>query len=71
MKFKKKKSDWLIYSSIGIEFSISVLSGFIIGSWIDGILETEPWFFIIFVLLGVTAGYRSLFKLFKKKNTDN
>ena len=49
--------------SIGIEMGVSVLIGFLIGRWIDGKFGTQPWLTLVFTLLGVAAGFRSLNRL--------
>jgi ATP synthase protein I len=49
-------------ASVGIEFSISTLVGLLGGRWVDGKLGTEPWLMIVGLLLGVTAGMRSLIR---------
>jgi len=49
-------------ASVGIEFSISTLVGLLGGRWLDGKLGTTPWLMIVGLLLGVTAGMRSLLR---------
>lgn len=49
-------------ASVGIEFSISTLVGLLGGRWLDGKLGTAPWLMIVGLLLGVTAGMRSLIR---------
>jgi len=49
-------------TSVGLEFSISVLLGLFGGRWIDGKLGSEPWLMILGLALGVTAGLRSLIR---------
>ena len=57
---------YMHYSTIGIEMAVSVAVGGFFGWWLDGKLGTTPWFFIFWLLCGVAAGFRSLFKLAKK-----
>jgi len=41
--------------------------GFAIGYWlIDSNLGTFPWFTIVFLILGITAGFRYLFRIARK-----
>jgi len=49
-------------TSVGLEFSISVLLGLLGGRWIDGKLGSEPWVMVLGLALGVTAGLRSLIR---------
>jgi F0F1-type ATP synthase assembly protein I len=49
-------------ASVGIEFSLSTVVGLLGGRWLDGKLGTAPWLMIVGLLLGVTAGMRSLLR---------
>ncbi len=60
-----------MYSSMGLELGLSVVVGFLIGSWLDDWLETEPWFLLIFGIAGIVAGYRSIFRLVKRVQADS
>lgn len=55
------------YSAIGIEVAASVIIGLFIGSYLDKLFNTSPWLIIIFLILGFTAGMRSLFTLIKEE----
>jgi ATP synthase protein I len=50
-------------SAIGLEMGLSVAVGLAIGYLLDRYLNTKPWLTIIFLILGVIAGFRSLFSL--------
>lgn len=54
--------------SVGIELAVSTVVGWLIGHWLDGKLSTEPWLGIVFLLLGVAAGFRSLFLTARKQS---
>ena len=56
---------------MGLELGLSVVVGFLIGSWLDKWLETEPYFLLIFGIAGIVAGYRSIFRLVKRVKTDS
>lgn len=49
-------------SSVGLELAIAVLLGIFIGRWADGRLGTTPWFMIVGLILGFTAGMRGVFR---------
>ena len=70
MPFKKSSPKWIIYSSMGLEVGLSVVVGFLIGTWLDEWLETAPWFLLIFGIAGVIAGYRSMFRMVKRMQSD-
>ncbi len=54
------------YSVIGIELAASVAVGGFIGYFLDSKLGTEPWMFIIWLICGVIAGFRSLYRMAKQ-----
>jgi ATP synthase protein I len=56
--------------SVGIELAVSTVLGWLFGHWLDGKFSTEPYLGIAFLLLGVAAGFRSLF-LAARKQTKN
>ena len=61
---KQYKQIWR-YSSIGLEMGFSVAIGAAIGYFLDKYFQTSPWLMLIFLILGVVAGFRSLFSLLK------
>ena len=70
MPFNKSSPKWIIYSSMGLEVGLSVVVGFLIGTWLDEWLETAPWFLLIFGIAGIIAGYRSMFRMVKRMQSD-
>lgn len=59
------------FSTIGLTMASSIFVGFGIGYWLDKKVfgdRTTPWFMIIFLGLGIVAGFRSLFQLAKRKD---
>lgn len=55
------------YSSIGLSVSLSIFIGLAIGVYLDRhVFDTTPWFTIIFLLLGIVAGYRNIGLAIKK-----
>ena len=55
---------------MGLEVGLSVVVGFLIGTWLDEWLETAPWFLLIFGIAGIIAGYRSMFRMVKRMKSD-
>ena len=55
---------------MGLEVGLSVVVGFLIGTWLDEWLETGPWFLLIFGIAGIIAGYRSMFRMVKRMQFD-
>jgi len=70
----EKKSGmmrYLKYSVIGIELAGSIAVGAFIGYWLDLKLGTSPWMFIFWLICGIIAGFRSLFRLAKQYLSEN
>ena len=61
----------MMYGSMGLELGLSVVVGFLIGSLLDKWLGTEPWLLLLFGIAGITAGYRSIFRLVKRIQADS
>ncbi len=53
-------------SALGIELALSVVIGLLGGRFLDQKLSTEPYLTILGLLLGVTAGFKSLYQTAKK-----
>jgi ATP synthase protein I len=66
MKEKQsEKFDWrkiAILSSLGLMLPSSIAVGLFLGYFLDKLFNTQPWFLIIFLLLGVVSGLISLFR---------
>mgnify|MGYP001583825284 FL=1 len=72
---KEAKSEFFrllgVASTVGINLVISTFIGFAIGYFLlDRFLNTFPWFTIIFLILGIAAGFKYLFKIVSKMGND-
>jgi ATP synthase protein I len=67
-KDNKKRSyrQFARYSAIGLEMGLSVAIGLAIGYYLDRYFQTKPWLTMIFLILGVVAGFRRLASLAKE-----
>jgi ATP synthase protein I len=54
------------YSAVGLEMGLPVA----IGAGLDWYFHSGPWLTLIFLILGVVAGFRSLFSLMKDLDKD-
>ena len=54
------------YGSIGLQMGLSVAIGLVIGLALDRHLGTTPWMALVFLILGVIAGFLALFRLVKE-----
>ena len=67
----KTGPKWIMYSSMGLELGLSIVVGFLIGSWLDKWFGTEPLLLLVFGIAGIIAGYRSIFRLVKRVQADS
>jgi ATP synthase protein I len=56
-------------SIIGIEMVVSTFVGLAIGLYLDGLFETKPWLTILFLVVGIVAGFKNIF--LEVKRIDN
>lgn len=54
------------FSTIGLSVALAIFIGLAIGLWLDEKLGTHPWLMIIFLILGIIAGYRNIGLAIKK-----
>ncbi len=69
----EQRKQWKLVGrvgAIGIQFVISIMIGYAGGSWLDRHLPTRPWMTLVGVLLGVAAGFKSLYDIAKSTDLD-
>lgn len=49
-------------AAVGLEMGMCVLVGWGIGYYLDGRFDTKPTLMIIFLLLGIAAGFKGLYR---------
>ena len=54
------------YSSLGLSVSFAIFIGLGIGVWLDRKFDTSPWLTLIFLGLGIIAGFRNIGRAVKK-----
>lgn len=54
--------DYLRHSAVGIEMGLSVVVGLLVGWFLDDYFGTEPWLLLLFLILGMVAGFRSMLR---------
>ncbi len=54
------------FASAGITMVVSTFVGFAIGIYLDKFFGTKPWLMLIFLVLGIVAGFKSLYMVVKK-----
>jgi len=58
-------------SSLAFTFPVSIAAGAFMGYWLDGKLGTFPWLSILFLFLGIAAGFLSLLRAVKAFDREN
>ncbi len=51
------------FSQIGVTIAASILTGVLLGKYLDLWLGTSPWLLLTFSLLGVGASFKVLFNI--------
>jgi len=68
----RKKNPWAMvgeYTSLAVALPASVAVGYILGRLLDRCLGTD-FFYIVFLLLGIAAGFVQLIRQVQKSSED-
>jgi len=68
MAKSKEKGPGLLLISVGNMLASIMISGFLLGYWLDVWLETTPVFMLLFGALGFVGGFLKVFKLLTDPN---
>lgn len=60
-----------VLSTVGITLVAATVIGLYVGLWLDNRFGTSPWLTVVFLLLGIAAGFRNLFHYVKRSVQDN
>jgi ATP synthase protein I len=66
---KKLFRELWFYSSLSFSIALSIVIGLGIGYWLDMKFETTPWLTLIFLGLGVIAGFRNIYMALQRART--
>jgi ATP synthase protein I len=58
-------------SSIGIALVLAIFGCFFLGRWLDQQLGTDPYLTLLFLLIGIAAGFRNIYVLIKRYIKDD
>lgn len=67
---KKVYTQMAFASSVGIGMVLAVFGGLFLGNMLDNRLGTAPFFTFLLLLMGIAAGFRSLYNLIRKYFRD-
>ena len=66
----REKRRWVreltYYSTVGMSLAFAIFIGLGIGVYLDRKFDTTPWLTLIFMGLGIVAGFRNLALAIKK-----
>ena len=54
------------YSSLGLQVALSIFIGLAIGVYLDRRFELYPWLTLVFLGLGIAAGFRNIWLAIRK-----
>jgi ATP synthase protein I len=57
-------------SSIGIAMVLAIFGSLYVGNWLDKKLGTLPYFTILFLAIGLVAGFKNFYSLIKQNFKD-
>ncbi|MGA6927717.1 MAG: AtpZ/AtpI family protein [Desulfosarcina sp.] len=63
---RRRIRELAYYSSLGFSVSLSIFIGLGIGVYLDRRFDTSPWMTLVFLGLGIAAGYRNIGLAIKK-----
>lgn len=63
---KKQFRELWYYSSLSFSIALAIVIGLAIGYWLDTRYDTSPLLTLVFLGLGVIAGFRNIYLAMKK-----
>jgi ATP synthase protein I len=60
-----------LLSSTGLSMVLAIFIGLAVGVFLDGKLNTHPWLTLIFLGLGIIAGFRNIFWFIRHYGTSD
>ena len=55
---------------MGISIALAIVIAIAIGYYLDKWFQTSPLFFLIFMILGIVAGFRNIYVIMKRAEKD-
>jgi F0F1-type ATP synthase assembly protein I len=68
---KELLSSLAMVSGMGISVALAIAIGVWIGLTLDGWLGTKPWFFFIFLFIGIAAGFKNIYVIARRENRND
>ena len=54
-------------STLGLTIVIATFIGLALGIWLDRVFDTSPWLTVIFLILGIIAGFRNFYRFMTRR----
>jgi len=70
-EIKKNAMQMAYASSIGIAMVLAIFGCLLLGSYLDRKFDSGNVFSIVFLFIGIAAGFRNIYVLIKKNFTDD
>lgn len=61
-------SSLALVSSMGISVAMAIAIGVWLGLTFDSWLGTKPWFFFIFLFIGIAAGFKNIYVIARRES---
>jgi ATP synthase protein I len=66
----REKKRWIgdltFYSTVGLSMALAIFIGLAVGIYLDRYFNSGPWLTLLFLVLGIMAGYRNIGLAIKK-----
>lgn len=59
-----------VASTLGLQVAMSVFVGLAVGVWLDSKFKTFPWLALVFMVLGVIAGFLNYYRFIRKQQKN-
>ncbi len=53
-------------ASMGMAMVVTTFLGLVVGLYPDKVFEPQPWLMIVFLILGIAAGFRNIYVTIKR-----
>ncbi len=57
-------------TTVGTQLVVSIALGVGFGLWLDGKFGTKPWLMLLFLIFGVIAGFRNVYRMAVKESKN-
>ena len=54
-------------STLGLTIVIATFIGLALGLWLDRVFNTSPWLTVIFLIVGIIAGFRNFYRFMTRR----